>query len=263
VSLHAPEVWRGTEQCKVIIPTHLRAGDVTTLGKVVPADKAILSVPADQEDVYREAYPDVEMDIHPASIRGLPAKRQYIYDRFGDVMMVDDDLVVTFHFEHATGTCTIDPETTYTLIQRLAQNAKDAGVYLFGFSPYPDVRNFAPQLPFKITGFVIGGTLGMLKGSKLAFNPSITAADDYWISGLNAYHHRMALIDLRYKITSKGHTFRGKGGTSAQRTMDTERRDNDTLRKYFGDEIIPVKKRSGYSKGKSGHDAQRTLRLPF
>lgn len=248
----------------IVIPSAGRADDVKVIPQVLDPDMAVLCVPESEEAEYRRHNPGVEIVAHPDSVRGLPPKRQWIYDKFGDVMMLDDDLVVCYHFEHASGTCTVGPQETYDLIQRLADNARDMGIYLFGFSPYPDIRAYTDHAPFKVTGFVIGGTLGILKGSKLSFSSEVVAGDDYWISALNAYHHRMALIDLRYKITSKSNTFHGKGGTSMLRTTSTEARDTEVLRRYFGSDVVKTKKRTFLSKGKAhGHEHQRTLVLPF
>lgn len=251
------------EIVKVVVLSHKRAGLVTTIPRVLPADKVALCVPQAQYDGYAEHHPDTEIVAHPDDIVGLSRKRQWIYERWGDVMMVDDDFVVCTHFEHAKSSCVVDPETGYEIIQRLAGNAKDLGVFLFGFSTYADIRTFNPMTPFKTAGFVVGGTLGMLAGSRLFYNPELVAADDYWISALNAYYHRSALIDLRYIFTSKGRTFKTTGGTADIRTMDTERNDNKVLRHYFGSDIIREKPRPFFAPGAAGHAEQRTLILPF
>lgn len=255
-----------SREAALVIPSAGRADIVKTTRMVLKPEMAVLCVPESEGDAYRKHNPDTEIVTHPDSIRGLPRKRQFIYDKFGDVIMLDDDLVVAYHFEHRPGepTCKMTPDETHSVLQRLADNARDLGVFLFGLSPYPDIRNYAPQWPFAVTGFVMGGTMGMLRGSKLTFSDAVIAADDYWISCLNAYHHRMALIDFRYKVTSKSATFHGRGGTSSLRTLETEARDTAALRKYFGSDVIRKKHRSARSQGLNhGHKAQRTMSLPF
>ncbi len=72
----------------IVMPTHGRAGRVTT-HRVI--DGVILCVAEEQEAVYRAAYPDLEIVVHPDTVRPLSVKRQWILDHFGDVFMVDDD----------------------------------------------------------------------------------------------------------------------------------------------------------------------------
>ena len=84
----------------IVIPTHGRAGSVSTF-KVFPM--AILCVAESQEKLYREAYPDKEIVVHPDSIKGLASKRQWIYDYWGDVFQVDDDITAMTDLSVAAG----------------------------------------------------------------------------------------------------------------------------------------------------------------
>ena len=250
----------------IVIPSHLRAGQVKTLETVLDPDMAIVCIPKAQEDDYRDKDPDFQYDVHPDDIVGLAPKRQYIYDKYGDVFMMDDDLTVAHHFEHKVGekACRLVPNEVWDVVQRLYLEACSLGVYLFGLSPYADIRVYDCCNPYKLTGFVVGGNMGLRAGAKFKFNAAITAADDYWISALNAHYHRKALIDLRYKVTSNGKTFINPGGTAAIRTLETEKRDTELLQKFFGEDAIRIKKRTPMSKGKSGaHEYQRALWLPF
>ena len=73
----------------VVIPSAGRADRVRT-HKAIKAD--VLCVPECEADAYRRRGYGVEIVTHPDTVRGLPAKRQWIADRFGDVFMVDDDI---------------------------------------------------------------------------------------------------------------------------------------------------------------------------
>lgn len=250
----------------IVIPSHLRAGNIKTLEKVLDPDMAIVCVSESQYDEYKDADPNYQYEVHPDDVVGLSSKRQWIYERYGDVFMLDDDLVVAEHYEHGAGDkhCLLNPAETYDIIQRLYENAQDLDVYLFGFSQYADIRTYDPCNPFHITGYVCGGCFGVRAGSQLAWNPAIVGGTDYWISSLNAYYHRKCLVDMRYKITSRGKTFINPGGTAALRTLESEKRDTLLLQQFFGEDIIRIKKRTELSQGKSGaHEWQRTLWMPF
>ena len=88
-------------EVKIVIPSHRRADRVKTLG-VAPG--AILCVPKAQEGAYRKHNPGAELSAHPDDVIGLAAKRNWICERFGDVMMLDDDLT---RFSRLCSTSTI------------------------------------------------------------------------------------------------------------------------------------------------------------
>ena len=246
----------------IVIPSHKRAGGVTTVPKVLDPDVAIVCVPDSQVDEYKDKQPYLDVVGHPDSIIGLMAKRQWIYEKYGDVFFIDDDAKSMFHFEHSKQACKIDPKMTFDLIQRLAGDAKELGVFLFGFSPYADPRNYIPQRPFGVTGLCKGGAFGLFKDSGLFFNANIVAGGDYWLSALNAYLNRMCLIDYRYGFDF-GDTFGAVGGQGSRRTLETEAADTKLLRRSFGSDVIAKKQNKPLSPTKMGHEHQRTLKLPF
>ncbi len=244
----------------VIIPTHGRAGRVTTLDAVANAK---LCVAESQAPAYREHYPRAEFVIHPESVIGLSPKRQWIYEKFGNVFMLDDDVThcqrVYLHSKKAAA-MKLTPEEAYWRIQDNGNLARLAGCYLFGFNKDPNPTHYNPGIPLRLVGFVTGCALGILEGSKLSFNPRSTAVEDFYISGLNAHYHRKAWIDTRFGFVQKD-TFSNVGGQASFRTVETERQDLLFLRECFGDAIrrkIP-KKAGGSTKSPYG----RTIVFPF
>ena len=75
-------------EIKIVIPSHKRWDRILTT-KVVDA---IVCIPESQEDMYKEHNPDVELVTHPDSVVGLTLKRQWIYEHFKNVLMLDDDI---------------------------------------------------------------------------------------------------------------------------------------------------------------------------
>lgn len=247
-------------EIKIVIPSHLRADKVWVAQTALPPEVCHIVVPASQFAEYREHNPNAQIIAHPDDIRGLSRKRSWIAEKFGDHVQIDDDQVCFTHCEHSVGDkeCKLSPQDAYDVLQRIGNEARDAGCYLFGMAPSPDIRNYSPFVPFKMTGLVVGGTLGWLAGSKLFMNNNIVSKDDYWLSALNAHFHRKAWIDNRY--SSRGEKdFSTKGGTAAIRTQDTEKRDNEILIKHFGTDTFKPKARTPRSKGGSGHADQITF----
>jgi hypothetical protein len=75
---------------KILVPTLSRAGKVRVF-RDIPF--ATLLVDADQEADYRAAYPDKDIHVLPAGMRGIAAVREYCVRTIGGkILMLDDDL---------------------------------------------------------------------------------------------------------------------------------------------------------------------------
>jgi hypothetical protein len=244
----------------IVCPTHGRAGNVKTFR--VFGDDLLLSVSESQAPLYREAYPDAELDVHPDSVVGLSAKRQFRYDRFGDVFMVDDDVASLMDMARpAGGSARVDdPQRARDVVQRAFDQAEDMGAFLFGFNQNADPAMYRPQLPFRLTGFIGGHAMGVRKGSKLWFpKTGMHGSEDMWVSALNAHAHRFCLIDQRYCFVQLG-TFSSKGGQAAMRTMKSLEVNLEALRESFGDAIT---RKKGTMRAGLSHEFQITLNVPW
>ncbi|MBI4331418.1 MAG: hypothetical protein HY673_09075 [Chloroflexi bacterium] len=148
-------------EIKVVIPSHLRAGSVTS--KTLVTDP-ILCVAESERDLYRELNPDVEIVSHEE--HGLGHIRQCIYERFGNVFSLDDDCteVAAIWPEKRE---TLSPTQVRELIQRSAEITKDLGAYLFGFAILSDPRVYHWWRPIVATGWVTGTAHGILAGSNI------------------------------------------------------------------------------------------------
>lgn len=244
---------------KIVIPSHGRSTTVATL-KWLPS--AMLVVAESQAAAYRRSYPDAEIDTHPDDLIGLVRKRQWMYDRYGDCFMVDDDVknMVSLTTPAGEKARFAEGDLAVDLITRLYDEAVDLGAYLFGFSPFGHPLAYNPMKPLALTGVPLGAGLGIRRSEKLFWNTEITAVGDYWIALLNAYYHRMALIDWRWYLACVG-TFKNRGGGAGHRTMATEERDTQLLRDAFGSDIVRQKRGSPIAR--PTHEQQRSIRIPF
>lgn len=241
----------------IVIPTAGRAGAVTT-----DVAGAILVAPEDEAPAYREHHPAAEIVTHPP-LRNLAAKRQWIYERFGDVFMLDDDIayVGRLHLPGNPRHHHLTPQEAADLIQRTAAAARAAGCYLFGFNATPNAKHYYPHKPIELTAYINGCAMGLLRSPRLYFTERTTAAESHWINLLNAYFHRRAWCDMRFHFAQvPGSTFTRPGGQTQHRTLDTERADTLFLRRVFG-QAVQVKAARGDSK--LIHRYQRTIRNPL
>jgi hypothetical protein len=249
-------------ELKIVIPSHKRAGKVLTKS-VVPS--AIICVEKSQEQEYKMKNPDQEIVTHPDSVIGLLAKRNWIYRKFGSVFMLDDDIAEFRRLyipqeESNAKANRVDEKTTLEIIRETAYCAKDAGAYMFGFNTVFNPMLYKAQNPIELTGFVNGCAMGVLEGSNLYWNENIRCNCDYWISLLNAFHHRLIFKDVRFSFVQKD-TFTGAGGQAEFRNIEQEQADFQILQRYFGRETVVLKKDSKISKLK--HQFQKSMKLPF
>jgi hypothetical protein len=254
-----PDVAVAEPELQVVVPSFRRPGRVL-VAKMLPPEAFVVVVPPDQLAAYEAAQPDLQYVAYPLPEGDMSRKLQWMYDRFGSMLVIDDDLDRVQHNEHVVGepTCNLTPEDAWAVFRRTAWETAQLGKYLFGFGD-GDIRNFEDHKPFKTTSLV-ASAIGLLAGSGLTFNSEIRASEDFWITLLNAYRHRIAWIDWRYTPQGPPVTFKNPGGMSAVRTLDTERHDFEVLKRYFGGAVSP---KSKTGRARPSHQWQRTITLPY
>ena len=249
----------------IVVPSMGRPHLLATQN-VFHRDRVHVCVPNAEVKAYQNAHSDLKIIGHPDSLVGLTAKRQWIYDHFPNVVMIDDDIRRVIHMEHGLGEKAhyLNPDEATDLVDRLARECKEFGAYLFGVSSSADIRNFVSPFPFRTTGWVNGGFTGLLEGSKLAYNTAITCAEDFWISAMNGYHHRKCWVDTRYALMDirGGGTMKMEGGMAFIRTLEREKNDNKILKQFFGDSFSKHRK-SIPGRTQQLHEYQRSFSVPW
>lgn len=245
------------KEIKIVIPSHLRHDRVTTNKAVA---NCILCVAESQKELYQEYHKKTEIVTHPDNVIGIAAKREWIYQYFGDVFMIDDDVASMNRLYTEKGEkARVDKTTAYELIQWLYNLALMTDAKLFSFSKNPMPTAYNPMKPIDFTGVIMGGAFGMLKTDKLTFKSKLNLNEDYFLSGLNAHFYRKCLIDNRFTFSFRN-TFANKGGLANYRTLDKEKEDTFILKEYFG-EAIQLKKDTHLAKVVMPY--ARSLKIPF
>ena len=246
----------GAVKIEIVIPSHMRAENVITLKAI---SHAKICVPESQALDYEKHNPGVEIIPHPDSIKGLTLKRQWIYEQFPNVFMIDDDIAhINRLYVEKGEPSALEPDEAYDIVQFIGNCAKLAGCYLFGVSKDGNPLAYNEMKPIFLSG-VLNGTIGLLEGSKLFFHEKAVVSEDYWISAYNAYVHRYCWIDNRFSVVGTK-TFGNKGGCATYRTKEVEMNDTIWLRQMFG-EAITIKEDTKLAKRK--HEFQRTLKIPY
>ena len=236
-------------ECKVIIPTHKRSKIMTT-----NIYNQILCIHESEKKDYENF--DCEKIYHNKN--SLSQIRQFIYEKFKTVFMVDDDIVSVERLF-----TDIDVKLQHTeiwqLIQETAYNANSVGAKLFGFNNTLNPKHYKPQKPFVANGYINACAFGLHKDKNLYFSPKTTACESHWINLLNAYFNRYSFQDTRYSFRQKPNsTFLLEGGQTLKRNLLTEKKDTLFLRLMFG-ESVQLKK--GQKDSKQHHQYQRKLNI--
>tara|TARA_Y100000588_G_C14171926_1_gene889569 strand:+ start:634 stop:1374 length:741 start_codon:yes stop_codon:yes gene_type:complete len=238
---------------KIIVPSTGRPCDVLT-----NIHNQILCIPESEKKEYKK-HNECEIITHKDNIIGLGNKRQWIYEKFGDVFMLDDD-IVSVERKYRNINQLIDDKLSYKIIQEnynLVKNMKD--VFLFGFSDMPSTVFYKSHAPFHSNSIIKCCAFGILKHPKLYFTNKMTGAHSYWITLLNKYYNRKHLIDERYHFRQKRKsTYKEKGGQAKHRTLESEKRDSLFLRMMFGESVV-LKKQSKKSTTMT-HKYQRSIK---
>ena len=242
----------------ILIVSHRRAGRVTTHKHVAHAK---VCIPECQAGEYARHHDPASLVTHPDSVVGLPAKRQWIYEQYGDVFMLDDDSVGLLRIYRPKGSrrhAVCSPQRGYDVIQTAGQTARDLGAFLWGFASHTNPLTFRQLRPFKFGGYSPGGAMGMLRGSKLWFPTDCTLPiDDYWICLLNSHHHRFAYYDGRFAFGFR-ETAAAAGGAAEQGADDAEAKATAYLKVHFGSAVQPRQVR-----GKAAYRFERRIQLPY
>lgn len=243
----------------IIVPSAGRAAAVLTR-----ITGMVLYVPESEGNDYRKHNTGVRVQTHPDdAYSNLAAKRQGIYEQWGDVFMVDDDIafVSRLYLPGNNRENHLTPGETATLIQRTAHAARQAGCHLFGFNYSPNAKHYYPHKPISLSSYINACAFGLLRSDKLYFTPRTTAAESHWINLLNAAMHRKCWADMRFHFAqAPGSTFFRPGGQTAHRTLQSELDDTIFLRRMFGQAVQAKRTRRDAAKV---HPFQRSISNPL
>ena len=248
---------------EIIIVSHRRAGSVTTHRHL--DDKALVCIPKSQYKAYGEYHVKSSLLVHPDSVKGLSAKRQWIYDKYPNVLMIDDDSTGMLRLYREKGEkvpAKVPANSVRDILETVAETARKLGVYLWGVSNHAHPITFHPGRPFTLGGYHAGGNTGLLQGSSLFFPVDTTLPlEDVWICCLNYFYHRFAFFDHRFAFGFL-ETFRGAGDNAEYRASGVEEECIKYLRKKFGSVIIQ-KKHIGAATKRTRSKWMPKVKLPY
>jgi hypothetical protein len=202
---------------------------------------------------------------HPDNIKGIVLKRQWIYEKFGSVLMLDDDITSFVRcylpkYKSRKKFSRMSMEDATDMLNATYLTAKNMGAKLWSIAYDPKPLWYRAQQPFRTNWGVNGAVLG-LHESDLFFHHECIASGDTFVSALNFYLYRYSWIDTRFGFFQT-ETFSGAGGLSTKRTHETEKKDTELLKRFFGKAI---RKRGGNRAitGPARSPGDRSLHIPW
>jgi hypothetical protein len=249
---------------KIFIPSHKRADRITTHRLL---EHYQVCVPESQRAAYLAVTPHVVT--HPDSVIGLTPKLNWMLERLMDddgIVFLDDDLLyLRRNFtdpSEAVDRDVRDPAVVEAIIRATFDLAGQFGAFFFGWeTSVTAIRFYGGHQPFTLTGYVNGCAMGFRRGHGLRFDENIVAKNDYDISALNAFRHRICLKDCRYAFCQT-ETFTGAGGQSFYRNSTTEQRDCEILQRKYGD-VFTLGAQGGTRRRDYAGVVKISLHLPF
>lgn len=242
----------------IVIPSYKRAERVISKKLV---SNPIICVSKSEESIYREYNDDCEIITHPDSVKGLPAKRNWMVEHFGELFMLDDDVhefQPQFYPPGVSCANILNPIVVRKIIERLWVLSKMLNVHLFGFSKSQRPLFYNPAKPYVMNERVTGCSYGVIKSKNTFWPKDLVLKEDFWISGYIKHTERMILIDKRYAFKQKD-TFVNPGGLSSFRNLDRERESMLQIRKFFG-ECVRIKSEGSL---KNKQEINISMTFPF
>ena len=243
----------------IVIPSYKRPERVLSKKLV---SNPIICVSESERGVYSEMNPDCEIVCHPDSVKGLPAKRNWMVQHFGELFMLDDD-VIEFqpqYYDRETSCHNItNPDIVRKIIERLYTISKMLNVHLFGFSKSQRPLFYDPAKPYVMDERVTGCSYGVIKSKNTFWPKDLVLKEDFWISGYVKYTERLVLIDKRYAFKQKD-TFVNPGGLAEFRNTDREKEAMIYIKRHFGN-CVNIKQENGILKNKQ--QVNITMSFPF
>lgn len=246
---------------KIVIPSHKRADRVKTL-KLVP--NAILCVEEKQFEDYKKFNPDVEIVCHPNEVVGLVAKRNWMAKYFGDLFMLDDDIVAfkKNYIEKGESCAIKKPEEIIHKIECLNEVAKLMNISLYGFSNKVSPVMYNEFEPLSLRSHITGCAYGVVYNQNIQWDESFSLKEDFLISCTVKYKERKILVDHRYCFIQEK-TMTNPGGLSEIRTNKKEIENILRMRYYFGESVVLKNDRASNGKDNITQKVKNNISTKF
>jgi hypothetical protein len=251
-------------EVKVIIPSFRRSHLIYS-HKVV--EDYIVCIPeADYADYVKVGVPKAKIVCHPDNVLGLCPKRNWIFKHLQKgkpFLSLDDDIHGLMRTFTPAGQSTkvTDKKQIHAVIDNTAQMAEDIGAKFFGFANSSDIRTVNFNVPFGLTGFINGWSMGFMPGHTFEF-PNMIGKEDYEISLQNAFKYRICFRNNRYGWNAEG-TFKNTGGLAVYRNNETEKKAVEFLQQRYGSDVVQVVTRTGFKTQEHVGYQKVALSLPF
>jgi hypothetical protein len=252
-------------EVRVIIPSFRRSQLIYS--HRVLEDYIVCIPESDYADYVAVGIPKKRIVCHPNTVIGLCPKRNWIFDNLENgkpFLSLDDDIHGMMRtFTPAGVTTLLDSKVAvHEIIDNTVSMAEEIGAKFFGFANSADIRTINFNVPFALTGFVNGWSMGFLPGHGLRLPENLIGKEDYELSLQNAFRHRICFRNNRYGFNAEG-TFKNTGGLAVYRNNETEKKAVAILQQRYGSDVVLVVRRTGFKTQEHVGYQKIALNLPF
>lgn len=198
----------------IVVPTRKRPNKYRKMNELFPDALWCMS----EEDAPTYAVPKSRKLIHPDSLIGLAAKRQWILDNVkGAVFMPDDDITGTWCNVGSLGRWINGAAKIRQIIENTNECAEGFGAPVWGFNQAWDVRKYHPVDPIGLTGWV-GTAIGFTSDRSLKYDTDLLSQADIDFCLRSLLKKRLIYVDKRFAFVCQ--RFNNAGGSAGVRSFN-------------------------------------------
>ena len=240
---------------KYLVPSYKRAKTMTTLDYL---DKAVAVVSEDEIEEYRKYNPGYSEDrfiVCPREYqgKGKPKILNWILDNCWDeetdaIIELDDDIHGYMVNVKNGKSRRLEADEVYEIFENNCNLAREWGCGIWGLNINSDPLTYDEFVPFRLHGYIDGGTVGHVIRNELRYDEELSVKEDvdYFLQNLKKYHK--ALRIEKYWI--KKESFTNEGGANAIRTSRLEKAQFKRMQEKWGSDVIRPNKPTAKEKSK-------------
>jgi len=219
----------------VVSPSYKRAGNIS-VRRFYP--DTVLAVHEFEAGEYKKKDGEPILII-PDSLRGNMGKvRNFIVESFGDVVMLDDDVVSVGRFDSRVNDFqgkSYDKNEFESFVDHGFRMAEELGVCLWGVNLQSDPKFYRAYSPFSFLSPVLG-PFSCIRKNPIRYDERLSLNEDYdyFLQHIQRYHKTLRFNCNWYKA---GHLSQ-RGGCGAYRTMKEEKAQSDLMIQKWGRGVV-------------------------
>jgi hypothetical protein len=220
---------------KMVIASRARASSIADRTLRIVPDDCLVCVSEDERDAYAAVVGKRELLLHPPTVKGLAAAKNWILKTLTDkiVVIIDDDISGLKCLVGWNPRVYRNGEITRRVLENTAECAAGFKATLFGYNQQENPIGFKPFNPVILHRW-IGSVVGVI-GRDIAWNENLKLCSDIDANLTSLLKHRVVYCEHRFVFMVKRQS--NAGGNSLFRTAASEKEERQWLKDKWGDYV--------------------------